>query len=324
MIAFAVAYVLSQSYKTWERKVKKQIKFGLVLSCFLCLQGCAIKQVAISKLGDTLAEGGSVYASDNDMELVGAALPFSLKTVEGLLAEVPEHKGLLLTAASGFTQYSYVYVDLDAMEIEATDLRRAAEQKQRAKNLYLRGWNYALRAVELTHKDFISGLRQNPATTLAAFSKEDIPALYWLSLSWAAAIASDKSDMDLVADLNLIDPIMRRCLELDETYDHGALHEFMISYQGGRSPLQGGGASLAREHFARTVELSGNIRVGSLVSLAESVSVGEQNRPEFEHLLEQALAFDVNIHVETRLANLVAQKRARLLLARSDSLFLED
>ena len=130
--------------------------------------------------------------------------------------------------------------------------------------------------------------------------------------------------MDLVADLNLIDPIMRRCLELDETYDHGALHEFMISYQGGRSPLQGGGASLAREHFARTVELSGNIRVGSLVSLAESVSVGEQNRPEFEHLLEQALAFDVNIHVETRLANLVAQKRARLLLARSDSLFLED
>jgi predicted anti-sigma-YlaC factor YlaD len=81
---------------------------------------------------------------------------------------------------------------------------------------------------------------------------------------------------------------------------------------------------LAREHFARTVELSGNIRVGSLVSLAESVSVGEQNRSEFERLLEQALAFDVDIHVETRLANLVAQKRARLLLARSDSLFLED
>ena len=49
----------------------------------------------------------------NDIELVGDALPFSLKTVEGLLAEVPEHKGLLLTAASGFTQYSYVYVDFE-------------------------------------------------------------------------------------------------------------------------------------------------------------------------------------------------------------------
>ena len=30
------------------------------------------------------------------------------------------------------------------------------------------------------------------------------------------------------------------------------------------------------------------------------------------------------IHLQYRLANLVAQKRARLLLARSDSLFLED
>ena len=302
----------------------KLINFGLFLSCLLCLQGCAIKQVAISKLGDTLAEGGSVYASDDDIELVGEALPFSLKTVEGLLAEVPEHKGLLLTAASGFTQYSYVYVDLDALELESSNPRRAAEQKRRAKKLYLRGRNYALRTVELTREDFVAGLRQDPETTLSVFSKENIPELYWLSLSWAAAIAADKSDMDLVADLNLIDPIMRRCLELDESYDQGALHEFMISYQGGRSQLQGGGASLAREHFARTVELSGNIRIGSLVSLAESVSVGEQNRSEFERLLEQALEFDVDVHVETRLANLVAQKRARLLLARSDSLFLED
>jgi hypothetical protein len=40
--------------------------------------------------------------------------------------------------------------------------------------------------------------------------------------------------------------------------------------------------------------------------------------------LEQALEFNVDTHRQTRLANLVAQKRARLLLARSDSLFLED
>jgi predicted anti-sigma-YlaC factor YlaD len=304
--------------------VKNPIRFVLFLSCLLCLQGCSIKQVAISKLGDTLAAGGGVYASDDDIELVGDALPFTLKTVEGLLAEVPEHKGLLLTAASGFTQYSYVYVDLESLGLETSNPGRSAEQKLRAKKLYLRGRNYALRAVELTREDFIAGLRQDPGATLSVFSKENIPELYWLSLSWAAAIASDKSDMDMVADLNLIDPIMRRCLELDEAYDQGALHEFMISYQGGRSPMQGGGASLAREHFARAVELSGNIRVGSMVSLAESVSVGEQNRSEFERLLAQALDFDVDSHVQTRLANLVAQKRARLLLSRSDSLFLEE
>jgi len=74
----------------------------------------------------------------------------------------------------------------------------------------------------------------------------------------------------------------------------------------------------------RTLELSGNARIGSRVSLAESVSVSEQNRVEFEQLLNQALDFNVDIHLQYRLANLVAQKRARLLLARSDSLFLEE
>lgn len=299
-------------------------KTVLIMSCFCCLHGCSLRQVAISKLGDTLSESGVVYASDDDIELIGDALPFSLKTIEGLLAEVPDHKGLLLTAASGFTQYSYVYVDLDALELETSDPVGAAALRLRAKKLYLRGRGYALRAVELTYPEFIASLRRDPGTTLSAFSRHNIPELYWLSLSWTAAIASDKSDMSLVADLNLIEPIMNRCLELDESYDQGALHEFMIAYQGGRSPMQGGGADLARKHFARAEELSGTIRIGSLVSLADSVSIGEQNREEFEELLNQALVFDVDVHPQYRLANLVAQKRARLLLSRSDTYFLED
>jgi len=304
--------------------MKQLLNPALILSCLLCLGGCSIKQVAISKMGDTLAESGSVYASDEDIELVGAALPFSLKTIEGLLVEVPDHKGLLITAASGFTQYSYVYVDLEALELEPVNPDRAAELKLRAKKLYLRGRSYALRAVELTQSHFIKELRRDPEATLAGFTQKNIPELYWLSLSWAAAIAADKSDMGMVADLNLIEPIMQRCLELDESYDKGALHEFMISYQGGRSPMQGGGPALAREHFARARELSGDIRVNSLVSLADSVSIGEQNRNEFELLLQQALNFNVDIYPQTRLANLVSQKRARLLLSRSDNYFLED
>ena len=198
------------------------------------------------------------------------------------------------------------------------------ELRLRAKNLYLRGRSYALRAIELKQENFINGLRQDPDATLAVFSKQDIPALYWFSLSWVAAIAADKTDMEMVADLNLVEPIIRRCLELDESFDQGALHTFMISYQGERSPAQGGGAAKARMHFARAEELAGGINVSPLVSLAESVSIGEQNRVEFESLLNQALDFNVDSHLPTRLANLVAQRRARLLLSRTDSFFLED
>ena len=52
-------------------------------------------------------QGGSSYARDDDPELVWEAVPFGLKTVEGLLEEAPRHKGLLFAAASGFVQYGY-------------------------------------------------------------------------------------------------------------------------------------------------------------------------------------------------------------------------
>jgi predicted anti-sigma-YlaC factor YlaD len=316
--------VVPEATQNREHNMTRPRILLFLMSCLLALTGCSIRQVAVSKLADTLSEGGSVYASDNDLELVGDALPFSLKTIESLLLEVPEHKGLLLTAASGFTQYSYAWVDLEAFEIEDSDPQRAGRLKLRAKNLYLRGRAYALRAVQLRQADFIGAVRQDAEGALSRYTKENIPELYWLALSWAAATATDTSDMDLVADLNLIDAIMRRCLELDETFDDGALHEFMIAWEGGRSPLQGGGADSAREHFAQAIGLSGDIRVGGLVSLAESVSVAEQNRSEFEQLLERALAFNVDVHPQTRLANLVAQRRARVLLSRVDNFFLED
>ena len=70
--------------------------------------GCSVKKFAINKLGDSLANSGTTFASDNDPELIGEALPFSLKLMEGLLAESPRHRGLLFAASSGFTQYTYV------------------------------------------------------------------------------------------------------------------------------------------------------------------------------------------------------------------------
>ena len=78
---------------------------GLVLGLAL-VPGCSIKQIAINKLGEALAQGNTMFASDDDPELVKAAAPFSLKLIESLLAESPRQQGLLLAACSGFTSAS--------------------------------------------------------------------------------------------------------------------------------------------------------------------------------------------------------------------------
>lgn len=73
-----------------------------LLLVVIAISGCSVKTYAINMVGNALASGDSVYETDDDIELVGQALPFGLKLTESLLAQSPQHKGLLLTASRGF------------------------------------------------------------------------------------------------------------------------------------------------------------------------------------------------------------------------------
>src|SRR5437899_2103030 len=138
--------------------------------------GCAtVKRMAINKLGDSLSESGTTYAADDDPDLVGAALPFSLKLVEGLLAQSPKHRGLLFTAASGFTEYAYVYVQQDADAMESQDLDRAGVLRARARRLYLRARDYGLRGLDAQQRGFKEGVMAGPKTDGEVANQVDVP-----------------------------------------------------------------------------------------------------------------------------------------------------
>ena len=113
---------------------------------------------------------------------------------------------------------------------------------------------------------------------------------------------------------------MARVLELDETYDAGAAHEFFIAYEGGRP---NGSARRAREHYRRALELSGCARASAHLALAESVVVDEQNLAEFRELIAAALAVDPDQFPELRLVNTMARDRARRMERRIPELFFE-
>jgi predicted anti-sigma-YlaC factor YlaD len=287
------------------------------------MSGCSLQRFAINRLGDAMAQGSSVYASDDDPDLVGAALPFGLKTIESLLAQSPHHQGLLLAASSGFTQYAYAFVQTEADLVEDTDFARATALRERAGRLYRRALGYGMRGLEKVQPGLLQALRADPRTALARFRKADAAQLYWTAAAWGSAIALDKTDTELGADLPQVEALMRRALELNEGFALGAIHDFYIVYEGGRPAAAGGSVERARASLARALELAGGYRAAPLVSFAETVGVGLQDRAEFERLLKQALAIDVSVLPEQRLANLVAQRRARWLLARMDRLFVE-
>ncbi|MFN0067564.1 MAG: TRAP transporter TatT component family protein [Limisphaerales bacterium] len=288
----------------------------------LLAQGCSIRRLAVNKVADALAGTGTTFTSDDDPELVGDALPFGLKLMESLLAESPAHDGLLLALTRNFTQYAYAFVQFPAELREAEDLEGAREQFARARRLYLRARGYGLRGLEGRLPGFTNALAADPAAAVRRVRREDVPLLFWTAASWAGAIALAKDDPGLVSDLPTVEALMDRALGLDEAWELGAIHEFMIVFEMSRTTRPGDPVPRARAHFERALELSGGRLAGPFLNWAESVCIPTEDRVGFEQSLRAALAIDPDVDPPNRLANLLLQRRARWLLGQVDNLFL--
>ena len=300
--------------------------FGVLLLILLLGPGCSLKKYAINKIGDTLASGNSVYESDEDIELVGAALPFGLKLMESLLAESPNHRGLLVSACQGFVLYSYAYVDYEAQLAEDEDLDRARALRARARKLYLRAFRYGMRGLEVSYPGLESNLVADPAAAVAMIhnkkkKQQDVPLLYWTGASLGLAISVSLSDAALLARLPEVEAMLDRALDLDESWDAGALHDFKI--QLAAAQLGDPDYEAMGNHYRRALALSEGKSAGLYVVYAEAVSLPKQNQAEFRSLLQKALSVDPDETPQTRLVNLLAHRRARWLLARIDDLILE-
>jgi len=316
---FGKAFGRKQVYQK-QRNVAAVFLF--TLAALSTTMGCSVKKFAINKLGDSLANSGTTFAADNDPEFVGQAVPFSLKLIEGLLAESPKHKGLLFAAASGFTQYSYAYVQEPSEEIESEDLTKSEALRTRARNLYLRARDYGLRGLDARHASFSLNLRREPKAAVLKAKKGDVPLLYWTAVSWGAALSLSKDRPDLVAEQPQVEALIDRAYQLDPDYNNGVIEQFLISYESARKDAKGDFEIRCKKHFDRAVALTTGELAGPYVSYAETVTIQKQNKAEFESLIKQALAVNPDLRPEWRLSNLIMQRRARWLLSRESELFL--
>lgn len=279
--------------------------------------------MAVDSLASTLAdEGASVFASDDDPELVGQALPFALKTFEALLQSDPSHRGLLLATCSGYTQYTFGFVEIEAERLKFDDYRQSRRARDRALKLYLRGRDYCLRALDLEAPGAPERLVRAPETALSDLGKDHVPLLYWTAGAWGSAISAGRDRPEVVADLASVRALLGRALELDADWNDGALHDAMVVLES-LPEAMGGSLERAREHHQRALELNDGRRAGTHVTWAWQVSVPRQDRAGFEEALDRALAVDVDRLPEERLANTIYQDLARLLQDQADDLFLD-
>jgi hypothetical protein len=305
---------------SWRFMRQLRVTLGLlsIAAVLIAAPACSFKRMGVERMADAISATASTYSRDNDPEFVRLAAPSTLKMVEMLLDESPTHPGLLMTACSGFTQYAYAFLQADAEAI--TPASAAREPWARTVRMYDRGRDYCLRLLDHAVPGARVALLAGDSAVLAKADRSAVPALYWAAASWGGSTASSPIPLFRVGEVRTVRALMERALAIDPQWEAGAIHEGMIAIEGLPS-LAGGSAKRARDHFDRAIALSGGQSAFAYLTMATSVAQPARDRSEFERLLKSALAVDVNKRPTMRLANLIAQRRAAVLLARTPQLF---
>ena len=299
------------------------ISFTLMLTLS---SACSVRRYAVNMVGDALASGNSVYESEEDIEIVGEALPFGLKLTETLLNESPRHPGLLITACQGYVLYSYAFVDYPAELAEEEDLDQARALQSRARKFYLRAHRYCMSGLERWYPGLESAMLTDPrgavSQTVEKKRKRDLPFLYWTAAALGLAISASRDDAAMLARLPEVEALLDRALDLDEGWNNGSLYEFKVQLAG--SKVGEFDEPEITRNYERALALSSGRHAGLFVTYAEALAIPNQDRDLFLSLINRALSVDPDAEPENRLLTLLAQRRAEFMLDRMDDLILSD
>ena len=287
------------------------------------LAGCgAVRGVALKSVASTLSETGGAIASHDDPDTIEGAIPFTLTLYESLLESLPKHEPLLTAACATYTQYAVGFIAPRGEAMQWDDFEQSQELNARALRLAARGRDLCWRALEIRFPGIGQDLKERRLSALRRARREHVPLLYWSAASLGAAIASGGvARPDLLNDWPTVRALGERGLALDDRWSHGALHELMLVVES-QGELLAGSEERARGHFARAVEMQRGLSPGPHVALAMGLVKNKQDRVEFERLMRQALAIDPDKNPTQRLSILLTQRRARVLLAHVDDMFL--
>jgi hypothetical protein len=278
---------------TFRLAISRSVRYAAALGTAAALSGCGmVNSIAVKKVASTLSEGGDTVSSHNDPELIAEATPFALLFHESLLASVPNYEPLLTTTCSLYTQYAFGFIAADAEALQTENYDRSRELSARAFKLAERGKNYCWRGLEVKFRGMGEALKTDAAGVLGRTKKEHVGLLYWSAASLGAAISAGGLDHpELLIDWPVVRALAERALVLDESWSNGAIPELMITVESQGDAL-GGSEDRARKQFARAVEIQKGLSPGPYVALATGVVKNNQNRDEFNKLIDQALAID--------------------------------
>lgn len=233
-------------------------------------------------------------------------MPAYLLAVDGLISQNPDSVALLSAGAQLFALYGSRFAAPDRAVTLTTKARRYGQRAICAAHKPACGWN------GLDHTRFVAELE--------GVRKKDIGALYSYAVSWLAYLDATSEDWTAVAELPWVEAALTRVLELDETYENGALHTYLGILNALRPPALGGKPDVAREHFERAIELSGGRDLSIKVEYARRYARLVFDQELHDRLLNEVLDAPAEAPLMT-LFNVLAKQEAQTLLASGKEYF---
>jgi hypothetical protein len=286
----------------WLRGILFLLLGALLSSCF------PSKKLTVAATASLLEDVAKSAYRQSDLRLIREGMPAYLLLLDGMVQGWPDNEQLLLGAAQGYSAFASSLV--------------SEQDKEYAKLLYGRSKDYALKALELR------GLKAPPLCALDDFTdclrglgKEDVPYMFWAATSWGSWISLNLDSVEALAELPRVELLMRRVLELDETFHHGGPHLFMGVWYASRPKMAGGDLDKARSHFLRSLELGEGKFLMTYVYYADHYARRAQDRELFISILRKVLETPADALPDLTLLNTVARTKAEDLLKQVDEIF---
>ncbi|MGW8195157.1 MAG: TRAP transporter TatT component family protein [Desulforhopalus sp.] len=237
-----------------------------------------------------------------DVDLVCEGAPAYLLMIDSMLVSSPNDEQLLLIATQSYVGYGAALEECVSPEEE-----RVARIADKARRYGLRLLNDYLPVDG--NQDMLSFNKH-----LAALGKSDVPEVFWGTYGWLSWVRSQKGSPQSIADLVLIEKIMARLLELDESYMGGSIHLFFGGYYAARPAMFGGKPEISRMHFERALKLAKRRFLLTQITYAETLARTTMDQALHDQLLNEVLAFPLETAPEFGLSNQIAVRKARTLL----------
>ena len=212
-----------------------------------------------------------------DLDLLQEGAPSLLLLLDGLVDIDPGNEHLLMTATKAFGAYAMILNDDGKYE--------------RAVNMSIKARDYGIRLINsLPELEYMDGMTLDQIQeALTKIPPAKVGYLFWGAYGWATWIQYQEGAPAAMADLPIVELIMLRVVELDESFYYGGAHIFLGSYYGSRPQIYGGKPEESRKHFERALAINGRLFLLTHVAYAQTYARMMFDRELYLHLLNEVI-----------------------------------